>query len=119
MEDNTIHINFIRRQLNFSENYKYLKKMKQLINIYLTIGKKDIMFSYDTNGMLEYVTDVETKKKLMMETVQEGVGYEIHENHGAFIKAEVCDARYVRIMELDYFVPKYLFIENGKDNKKD
>jgi hypothetical protein len=79
----------------------------------MTIGKKDIMASYNQDGMLEYVTDIANDRKMMFEFYQEGLGYEIGKTKG-YVVMEKCDASYVRIMELDYFIPKYLFIKNDK-----
>ena len=85
------------------------KPDNQYINIYISIKGKDICISYNQDGMLEFVTDVTEDKKMMVEIMVKGVGYEIKFNQGMLIDGNVCDARY---MELDYFVPKYLFIKN-------
>ena len=86
---------------------------KQHINIYMSIGKKDIMVSYNQDGMLEFITDIANDEKMMFEFYQEGLGYEIGKTKG-FMVMDKCDASYVRIMELDYFIPKYLFIKNER-----
>lgn len=50
---------------------------------------------------------------MMFEFTQIGSGYEISKNNG-YISMDVCNATYVRIMELDLFVPKFIFISNDK-----
>ncbi len=85
----------------------------QHINIYITVGKKDICISYNQDGKLEYVTDLANDKKMMVEIYTEGVGYEIKKETG-YVTMDVCDVRCVRIMDLDYFVPMRLFIKNKK-----
>ena len=89
------------------------KPINQLINIYITIDKKDIMVSYNQNGYLENITDIANDEKMMFEFYQEGIGYEIGKTKG-YMVMDKCDASYVRIMELDYFIPKYLFIKNER-----
>lgn len=76
----------------------------------------ELEITYDEDGVFEYVTNLNTEKKMMIEIMQEGHGYTIKENQG-YIHMDVCDARYVRIMELDLFIPRLLFIKN-KTNMK-
>jgi hypothetical protein len=71
-------------------------------------GKK-IVLVYASNGKIEHIIDTETKNKMMIEYTQIGSGYELTNNDG-FIPAKMCNADYVRIMELDIFVPKFIYI---------
>jgi hypothetical protein len=81
--------------------------MEQHINIFLPINNVGVQLSYNVNGTLEFVTNMATGKKMLVKIVQEGVGYEIDKN-----RSIVCDACYALIIELNSFVPKYLFIKN-------
>jgi hypothetical protein len=75
-------------------------------------GKK-IVLVYDDNGRLEHIVDTETDKKMMIEYTQVGSGFEINmNNHNGYIPMKMCNAVYVRIMELDIFVPKFIYIPN-------
>lgn len=69
--------------------------------------------TYNDNGFLEFVKDIDTDKYLMIESKVKGTGYEIKEE-GFMIggKSNVCDARYVRIMDVDIFIPRLMFIKN-------
>jgi len=49
----------------------------------------------------------------MLELNQVGSGYEIEENNG-YIPMNICKATYIRIMELEIFVPKFIFISQEK-----
>lgn len=75
-------------------------------------GNKLILV-YSDKGTLEHVINTKDNKKMMIEFSQCGCGYEINRNNG-FITMDVCDAIYVRIMEIDVFVPKFIFIKNNK-----
>ncbi len=81
------------------------------VNIEHTGFKMEL--TYDQDGCLEYVTNIETDKKMMMETYQEGLGYQI--KHETFMMSmDVCDARYNRIIDADLFIPRLIFIPNAK-----
>ena len=71
------------------------------------LGTKVILL-YDDNGVLDHVINTETNTKMILETYQEGNGYEFGKGY-MFIK-KTCSATYFRIMELDLFIPKFLFI---------
>ena len=73
-------------------------------------GTKMIL-NYGTNGSLDRVTNCETNKNMMMEYTQIGTGYEMSEHNG-YMKMDMCNGVYVRIVDLDVFVPKYIFISN-------
>lgn len=68
---------------------------------------------YNDDGVFEHVKNLNTKKYMMIETKQEGYGYEIKEDN-YLMKMDVCDARYVRIMDIDIFIPRLIFIFNKK-----
>jgi len=70
---------------------------------------QSIILHYDTNGVLAYVLNPLTDKKMMVEYTQVGNGYEFSDNNG-YVPMSMCNAVYVRIMDLDLFVPKFLFI---------
>ena len=74
---------------------------------------KNLVLVYDDNGILEHIINTETNKKIMVEYTQVGSGYEMTENNG-YIPMGMCNAVYVRIMELNVFVPKFIFIPNNK-----
>lgn len=69
--------------------------------------------TYDDDGFFEHVKNVDIDKYMMIETKQEGLGYTIKEDN-FMVKMDVCDARYVRIMDIDVFIPRLLFITNKK-----
>jgi hypothetical protein len=74
----------------------------------------NVMLTYN-EGYLEHITNIDTGTKMVMEVMQEGSGFTIKEERMMiFGPSNVCDARYVRIIDLDVFVPKFLFINNIK-----
>ena len=83
-----------------------IRLMYDGINIEITYDNED--------GVLKHVKNLHTGKFMMIETKQEGIGYTIKTDN-YLMKMDVCDARYVRIMELDIFIPRLMFIENKKD----
>lgn len=64
---------------------------------------------YKNDGVLKHVINTETKLKMMVEYSQVGTGYEMTDNNG-YVSMKMCKAIYVRIMELDLFIPKFMFI---------
>jgi hypothetical protein len=84
-----------------------------MIIIYNFSGR-EITAKYDADGYLEHVTDIATGKKMMVEYTQFGTGYEFTNNNG-YTDMRMCNAVYVRIMDLDIFVPKFIFILNKQD----
>jgi hypothetical protein len=74
---------------------------------------KSLVLVYADNGILEHIINTETNKKMMIEYTQVGGGYEMTKNNG-YVPMSMCNAVYVRIMELDVFVPKFIFIPNNK-----
>jgi len=74
---------------------------------------KNLMLVYNDNGTLEYIINAETNEKMIIEYTQVGIGYEITKNNG-YIPMSMCNAIYVRIMDLNVFVPKYIFILNNE-----
>lgn len=76
-------------------------------------GTKMIL-NYGENGSLDKVYNCDTNKNMMMETYQEGMGYKI-ERHNGYMPMDVCNGVYIRIMDLNVFVPKYMFISNEEE----
>ena len=76
-----------------------------------------LVLVYSEKGTLEYVINTKDNKKMMIEYTQVGRGYEISGNNG-YISMDNCNAVYVRIMGIDVFVPKYIFILNKKSEIK-
>lgn len=72
-----------------------------------------LLLVYSDKGTLEHVINTKDNKKMMIEFYQRGSGYEISRNNG-FITMDICNGVYVRIMEFDIFVPKFIFILNKK-----
>lgn len=79
-------------------------------------GEEFILKYNNETGVLEYVLDPNCGKKMLIEYTQVGEGYEFTHNNG-FVDMDMCNAVYVRIMHLDVFVPKYIFIPNIKEEK--
>jgi hypothetical protein len=73
-----------------------------------------MILDYDNEGYLNHITNSETGKKMMVEYTQYGSGYEFTHNNG-YVAMDMCHAVYVRIMELDLFIPKFIFIPNKKE----
>jgi hypothetical protein len=73
--------------------------------------KEGLIVLYGDNGILDHVIDYNTGKKMMVEYTQEGSGYELTKNNG-YVEMSMCNAVYVRIIDLDIFVPKFLYIRN-------
>ena len=73
--------------------------------------ERELSLIYNSKGILDCVVDLKSAKKMMMELTQVGSGYEMS-RHNGFIPMDMCNAVYVRIMELDVFVPKFIFIPN-------
>ena len=73
----------------------------------------NIQLYYDENGMLMYVVDQATGKKMMKEVYEYDVGYRINNNMG-YTNMDTCNVDCVRIIDLDLFVPKYIFVKNNR-----
>lgn len=73
-----------------------------------------MILNYDSEGVLQYVINESTGKKMMRETNQVGDGIERKEHNG-YVKMPICSATYERIIDADVFVPKFIFIPNTKD----
>ncbi len=71
---------------------------------------------YDEQGCLECVKNLDTKEYMMIEIKMKGCGYEIKRDSFMMdnYQTNFCDARYVRIMEIDTFVPRLIIIPNKK-----
>lgn len=69
--------------------------------------------SYNDDGRLMYVTNLESGKKMMLQKFEDGDGYTIKENT-FMMTMDVCDARYFRVMDADLFIPNFIFIQNRK-----
>jgi len=86
------------------------------MEIKFSCKEKKISLTYDDYGVLEYVTDITKDKKMMVEYTQFGNGYEMSDHNG-YVPMKMCNAVYVRIMELDVFVPKFIFIPNNNSEE--
>lgn len=70
--------------------------------------------SYDSDGYFKHVKNLATDKYMMIEMHQRGFGYEI--KHETFMMSmDVCDARYIRVMDADLFIPRLMMIPNTKE----
>ena len=74
---------------------------------------KMVLVYDDTTGVLEHIINANTNNYMMMEYIQIGEGYEMENNNG-YMQMKICNGVYVRIMELDVFVPKRIFIPANK-----
>ena len=73
---------------------------------------KDLELVYDDEtGILSYVIDIKNNEKMMVQYTLSGSGYEMTKDNG-YMPMDMCNAVYVRIMALDVFVPKFIFIPN-------
>ena len=77
----------------------------------------DLLLEYDNkSGILEQVTNVKTNKPMMIESRFTSSNYQIKkEKFMIGGESNVCDARYVRIMDMDIFIPHLIFIVNDVD----
>lgn len=66
---------------------------------------------YSEDGVFDHVKNIGNGNFMMIETKQEGMGYTIKRDN-YIMPMDICDARYVRIMELDIFIPRLIFITN-------
>jgi len=75
---------------------------------------KNIEITYnEDNGYLDYVKDLDTDEYLTIESKFQGRGIDIKKE--SFMiggVSDVCDARYSRIVELDIFIPRFIYIKN-------
>jgi len=71
----------------------------------------EMELTYEDDGRFSYATNLSTGKKMMVESAISGVGYEIKRDN-YLMPMDVCDGRYVRIMDANLFIPRLLFIEN-------
>ena len=79
------------------------------------LGTKMILV-YDDKGILSHIINTKTEKKMMVQYTQFGTGYDMSNNNG-YVQMKMCNAVYVRIMDLDVFVPKFIFIPSDKSNE--
>lgn len=77
----------------------------------------NIEVQYNNSGMFKgyfkQAINVGTGEPMIVQQSISGVGYEI-KTSTFLMSMDVCDARYVRIVDADLFVPRILFIENKK-----
>lgn len=85
------------------------------MNIPFEYNGRNILLTYNERGILEHVTDTDTDRKLVMQFTQVGKGFEFTTNNG-YVAMDMCNAVYIRIMELDVFVPKFIFIPNSDEH---
>lgn len=80
--------------------------------------KYKLELTYHKNGFFEYAKDLKTNEFLMIESKFSGNGYEIKpEKFMIGGESNVCDARYVKIMSIDLFVPYHIFIPDIPNKK--
>jgi len=73
-----------------------------------------IHLHYDgVDGHLLYAINQSNGKKMMRESYDEDDGYRFVEKTWP-VKIMTCNVDCVRIIELDLFVPKFIFIKNNK-----
>lgn len=84
------------------------------IYIILKIKNKNIRITYDSNGYFENVIDLDTKKDLIIEFCQHGKGYKF-EKSAIFIPIISCEAIYIKIVDLNIYIPKFIFIDTEQD----
>ena len=80
----------------------------------VTFKYNDILIHlhYDnSDGHLLYAVNQSTGKKMMLEKYETDAGYRIETKHD-YITMQVCNVDCVRIVDLDLFVPKFIFIKN-------
>lgn len=73
-----------------------------------------IEITYNDNGYLEFVKNITTNEYLMIESKISGTGFTIDEDDSMFGKLNICKSTYARIMDLDIFIPRMIFIVNNK-----
>ncbi|MFA5586448.1 MAG: hypothetical protein WDA02_07895 [Saccharofermentanales bacterium] len=75
---------------------------------------KNIEITYnEDNGYLDYVKDLDTDEYLTIESKFQGKGIDIKkESFMIGSISNVCDARYARLIELDIFIPRFIYIKN-------
>ncbi len=94
---------------------------------------KNLMLVYGDNGILEHIINTETNEKMMIEYTQNCrtninlIKTIIDERYvpSSFfytkikknLRMSVCSAVYVRIIELDVFIPKFIFIPKEQNLK--
>jgi len=82
----------------------------------VTFKYNDILIHlhYDNvDGRFLYAVNQSTGKKMMRETYDEDDGYRFVEKNWP-VKTETCNVDCIRIVDLDLFVPKFIFIPNKK-----
>ena len=76
-------------------------------------GKELSLVYDDIDGYFERAFDVTVGEPMMIEYTQLGSGYEFSKHEGLFLPMNMCKGIYIRIIDLDLFVPKYIFIANN------
>jgi hypothetical protein len=84
------------------------------INIVLKVKETSIRITYDSDGYFDHVINLDTKKELMIEFCQHGKGYKF-EKSSVFIPIITCEAIYIKIIDLNIYIPKFIFIDTEKD----
>ena len=69
---------------------------------------------YDEDGYLKFVKDNIHNKALMIESIQEGKGFNISKS-SFMMDGFTCHGMYVRVMDINLFIPKFIFIKNKTD----
>ncbi len=69
----------------------------------------------DKTGIIDYIENIKTKKRMMMEIYLSGNSYDIKNEKTIMGNLDICDARYVRVMDFNIFIPRHIFILNKED----
>ena len=87
-----------------------------MTNVNIVHNNVNIEITYNDKGYLDQIKNIDTNEYLIIESKISGIGYNLKKEKFIFGNdtTNVCDARYVRIMDLDIFVPKFIFIINQK-----
>jgi hypothetical protein len=70
--------------------------------------------TYSNEGYFESVVNIVSDEFMKIELRMDGAGYKIkNENFITIRDSSVCDARYIKVIDANIFVPRMLFIENN------
>lgn len=82
------------------------------MKIEIEINEKKIEIFYEKDGRFSYAK-FKDGENITCQLVFEGKTYNITEHRSVlFGNTEVCDARYIQLIELESYIPYHLFIPN-------
>ena len=70
-----------------------------------------VTIHYQDDGQLKKVFNEDTKKNMVVQSFQVGEGFELKRNM-EYMEMDVCSASYVRIADLNVFIPRLILIPN-------